>query len=225
MSTTRDRTRRDRALYVEIRIRAPLDTVWRLTQDPDLHARWDARFSSITPVRVRNDGAQEFRYERSLGPATIRGTGVSLGERRGSSGGRTSALVFDADDAWSPLARGRGYWRYVPTDDGVRFVTGYDYAPGWGWLGRVADPLVTRRFVWWLTAHSFDRLRLWAESGVEPERTTFWRGLLPGRRPRARASRCLRRPQGRGGARIGVMGDAPAGLARIGGGSHERDGE
>ncbi|GAA4477787.1 SRPBCC family protein [Microbacterium panaciterrae] len=208
--TSRARSRRDRALYVEITIRAPLETVWELTQDPHRHIRWDARFSAIRPVRTREDGAQEFEYERGLGLHTIRGTGVSLGTRHGREGERTSALVFDSADPLSPLRRGRGYWRYVPTTDGVRFLTGYDYEPGWGPLGRVLDPLLVRPFVWWLTARSFDRLRLWAEAGIAPERTSWWRALRPGPRPRAR--RCLSRPPQRGS---GVMQDAPAALAEI----------
>lgn len=205
--------RRDRALYVEILIDAPLDRVWELTQTPAHHVRWDGRFTSIRPTRLRHDGAQEFDYELDLRLHTIRGTGVSLGERRGRAGERTSALVFDTDDALSPLGRGRGYWRYIPTAHGVRFLTGYDYAPGWGPIGRLLDPILTRRFVWWLTAWSFDRLRLWAEAGVPPEETGWWRSLLPGRRPRARASRCLSRPRRTHGRTI--MQHAPDSLAGL----------
>lgn len=195
---------------MEILIQAPIERVWELTQDPVSHARWDGRFSSIAPTAVRDDGAQEFRYELDLGIHVIRGTGISKGTRTSGTGERTSALVFDTEDRLSPLGRGRGYWRYIPVDSGVRFVTGYDYAPGWGAAGRVLDPLVTRRFVWWLTAWSFDRLRLWAEDGVEPEFTGWWRSLLPWR-PRARARRCLSRPA----SRIDVMADAPQTLAEL----------
>lgn len=209
----RRRAPRDRALYVEILIDAPMERVWELTQDPAHHVRWDARFSAIRPTVVRDDGAQEFRYELDLGIHTIRGTGVSLGERRGAGGERTSALLFDTADRLSPLGKGRGYWRYVPTDDGVRFLTGYDYEPGWGPLGRVLDPVLTRRFIWWLTAWSFDRLRLWAEQGVPPEQTGWWRSLRPGRRPRARARTCRSRPNRTGGRT--VMQHAPEALAEL----------
>ena len=34
-------------IYVEIPIRAPLEELWRLTQTPDLHQRWDLRFTRI----------------------------------------------------------------------------------------------------------------------------------------------------------------------------------
>lgn len=185
--------------------------MWRLTQDPASHARWDARFSDIVPQRTRADGAQDFRYELDLVVHTIRGTGVSLATKESSTGERTSALLFDTDDALSPLGTGRGYWRYVPTADGVRFRTGYDYTPGWGWLGRLVDPVITRRFIWWLTARSFDRLRLWAEEGIVPEDTSGWRSLRRGYRPRAR--NCLSRPLGRTGRTI--MEDAPESLEGI----------
>lgn len=188
-----------------------MERVWELTQNPELHARWDARFSAIHPTRIREDGAQEFRYELDLKVHTIRGTGISLGDREAANGARTSALLFDTEDRLSPLGRGRGYWRYVPDGDGVRFITGYDYAPGWGPLGPIVDPIITRRLVWWITAWSFDRLRLWAEHGIEPERTTWWRGWFSG--VRARARRCRSRPERRGSTTI--MGSAPESLERI----------
>jgi hypothetical protein len=188
-----------------------MDRVWELTQDPRLHPRWDARFTAIVPTAVREDGGQEFRYELDLGLHTIRGTGVSLGERRRGDGRRTSALVFDTDDPLSPLGRGRGYWRYQPIPGGVRFSTGYDYEPGWGLLGRALDPLLTRRLVWWLTAWSFDRLRIWAESGVPPARHPLRRALAPSRSERPRARRCRATPR----HDRGVMADAPQILARI----------
>lgn len=93
----------------------------------------------------------------------------------------------------------------------MRFLTGYDYAPGWGWLGRLFDPLVIRPFVWWLTARSFDRLRMWAEEGIPPEQTSGWRSLRRGYRPRAR--NCLARPPRRSGRTI--MEDAPRSLEEI----------
>lgn len=207
-----DRPRRDRALYVEILISAPIERVWELTQNPELHSRWDGRFSAIYPTEVRDDGAQLFRYERALGVHTIRGTGISFGERRAENGTRTSALVFNTEDWVSPLGAGRGYWRYVPCDGGVRFITGYDYTPGWGVLGRVLDPLCARRFVWWLTAWSFDRLRIWAETDIPPERVRWWRGWVGGTRARARNCRSL--PDGRSRA-AAVMENAPESLQRI----------
>lgn len=199
-------TRRGRALYVETVIRADLETVWRLTQDPEAHPRWDLRFSAIVPTGTGGRGRREFRYERSLPFHRIRGTGVSIGERSKPDGTRTSALAFETADRLSPLRSGRGYWRYEPVGDGVRFVTGYDYVPG---FGRGPDLLI-RPLVLWMTAWSFDRLRIWAETGTPPELwrlpsvLAWWRGDRP------RASRCRTRPP-----RAGAMAAAPATLGEL----------
>lgn len=182
-----------RALYVEAHVRADLDTVWALTQDPAQHARWDLRFSRIRPVEALPDGGYRFEYERRLPGHTIRGTGTSTGERVRPDGIRTSALRFSTHDRLSPLRSGRGYWRYVPTDEGVRFITGYDYAPG---FGRLADR-VLRPLVLWMTAWSFDRLRIWAETGTAPESWPLASALAVWRRDRPRASRCRTRAPGR----------------------------
>lgn len=204
--------RASRALYVEIDIAAPIELVWQLTQDPAQHTRWDARFSRIIPTTLREDGAQQFRYELDALPlVTIRGTGVSAGERFGAAGSRTSALTFESDGWFSPLRSGRGYWRYVPTAEGVRFITGYDYTPGFGAVGRVLDRLIVRRMVWWITAWSFDRLRQWAEAGTVPERIGPLRGWFGG--PRARASACRSAPEGR--TTRPSMREAPELLARL----------
>ncbi|WCD92741.1 SRPBCC family protein [Microbacterium sp. nov. GSS16] len=198
--------RRSQALYVEVLIRADVETVWALTQDPDLHPRWDLRFSRIEPTGSDSAGRSRFRYERALPLHVIRGEGVSLGEKTRDDGIRTSALAFSTDDRLSPLRSGRGYWRYVPTAEGVRFITGYDYQPGWG---RVAD-LVMRPAILWMTAWSFDRLRIWAERGEEPNRwpllsvVWFWHSGRP------RASRCRTVPP-----RDGAMADAPQTLQKV----------
>ncbi|MBM7780565.1 hypothetical protein [Arthrobacter tumbae] len=80
-------------------------------------------------------------------------------------------LKFDTEDALSPIGQGSGYWRYIPTDDGLRFITGYNYQPGVGALGRLLDTPFTRPALGWATALSFDRLRIWAESGLEPQKS------------------------------------------------------
>ena len=54
----------------------------------------------------------------------------------------------------------------MPTINGIRFLTGYDYRP----RSRVAD-LAFRPAIGWATAWSFDRLRLWLETGQSPERS------------------------------------------------------
>ncbi|WP_432545968.1 hypothetical protein [Kineococcus sp. SYSU DK004] len=171
-------------LFVDTLVRCDADTLWQLTQDPAQHSRWDLRFSAIHPAihpEVHPDGApgadgrQRFTYVLSLPHprlplVTVTGTGVSVGERRGADGRGTSALRFSPHGRLSPLGEGSGYWRYEPTARGFRFSTGYDYAPGWGPLGRLLDPVLVRPAVGWATAWSFDRLRLWAQEGVDPAR-------------------------------------------------------
>ena len=195
-----------RPLYVETLIRADLDHVWQLTQDPALHPRWDLRFTSIVPISEDPRGRMRFGYERRIPFHVIRGTGTSLGEKARSDGTRTSALAFDTDDRLSPLRGGRGYWRYVPTAAGIRFITGYDYVPG---FGHAADR-VFRPLILWMTAWSFDRLRIWAETGTPPERWPLWSVLAVWRPERPRARRCRTAPP-LGGA----MADAPQTLAEL----------
>ncbi|MGA7148335.1 MAG: SRPBCC family protein, partial [Microbacterium sp.] len=162
------------AIYVRIGILAPLDRVWELTQDPALHSRWDGRFSEIVPLEDLPGGGVRFAYRLRVPGHTIAGTGTTIGERSRPDGTRTSALRFDTDDPLSPLGAGRGYWRYVPDGDTVVFSTGYDYEPAWG---RLADRVI-RPLVGWLTAWSFDRLRIWAETGVPPERWPLCSALM-----------------------------------------------
>lgn len=102
--------------------------------------RWDVRFSEIVPERDTVDTAVRFTYVRRSPVHDVHGTGVSIGERRRPDGSRTSALRFSTADPLSPIRTGRGYWRYVPTEDGrTRFITGYDHASGWGPLAEEQD--------------------------------------------------------------------------------------
>lgn len=155
-------------IYVETSIRAPMEHVWALSQDPALHARWDLRFSRIVPTGGDDQGLLHFRYEFRLPLHIIRGNGTSLGHRHRSDGQATSVLKFDTADPLSPIGSGSGYWRYVPTEDGLRFITGFNYQPGMGTLGKVLDSHVFRPALGWATAISFDRLRLWAEADLDP---------------------------------------------------------
>lgn len=193
-------------IYVETTIRATLDEVWTATQDPRQHVRWDIRFSRITPTTQTAAGAARFVYERHTPVHTIRGHGVSIGETTRPDGTRTSVLRFTSSDRFSPLRDGRGYWRYEPTADGIRFSTGYDYTPGWGALDVIVRPLVG-----WATAWSFDRLRLWLENGRAPEAWTLLSAAALWRADRPRAGRCRRiRPD-----RRRALDGAPATLAAL----------
>lgn len=157
-----------RRIYVETRIGAPVREVWERTQDVQEHARWDLRFGSIETLDGVPGERQRFRYA-TFG---IAGEGVSAGERRRPDGSATSALRFSCTHPLSVIAEGSGFWRYEPLDGGTRFLTGYDYRARYPWLDPVFRPLMG-----WGTAWSFDRLRLWLEHGVSPERL-FLRAVL-----------------------------------------------
>jgi hypothetical protein len=161
-------------LYIEARIRAGMAELWAATQDPAQHRRWDLRFTHIDYLGCADGGPQRFRYGVRVLGITLSGTGICAGERRRPDGTRTSALRFASQHPLSLLADGSGYWRYVPTVDGIRFLTGYDYRPRWGRLGRIADRLAFRPLMGWATAWSFDRLRLWLERGTPPERLLLY---------------------------------------------------
>lgn len=167
---------RQPGIYVEISVRAPLERVWELTQTPDLHQRWDVRFSEIDYLPKDNDAdVQRFRYETRIGAGLrIRGTGESAGTRRLETGEATSSLRFASGDPKSLIREGSGYWRYIPTPGGVRFLTWYDYDVRFGWAGKLVDRLLFRPLMGWGTAWSFDRLRLWAETGTAPEAALAW---------------------------------------------------
>lgn len=163
-------------LYIEARIRADLDELWSRTQEPSQHQRWDLRFTEIEYLPRAEGEPQRFRYATRVLPfLAVAGTGVSAGERERPDGTRTSALRFSSPHPLSLLAEGSGYWRYIPDGDGVRFLTGYDYRPRWGGFGALADRILFRPLMGWATAWSFDRLRLWLERGITPERArTNW---------------------------------------------------
>jgi hypothetical protein len=152
------------------RIRGPLETVWERTQSPQQHQRWDLRFSQIDYLpRPDPSKPQRFRYATRIGfGLTIAGEGESVGERHAAEASATSALSFWSDDLRSLIRTGSGYWRYVPTPDGLRFLTRYDYEPRFGPAGKLVDRLLFRPLIGWATAWSFDRLRLWVEQGLDP---------------------------------------------------------
>jgi hypothetical protein len=158
-------------LYIEARVRADLEEVWARTQEPALHQRWDLRFTEIDYLPRGEGEPQRFRYATRVLPGlTVAGTGVSAGEKERPDGTRTSALRFASPHPLSLIAEGSGYWRYVPDGAGVRFLTGYDYRPRWGRPGALADRVLFRPLMGWATAWSFDRLRLWLERDISPER-------------------------------------------------------
>jgi len=188
----------DPGIYVEILILGDVDEIWRRTQVPDLHERWDLRFTSIDYLpKWSASEPQRFRYSTRIGfGLRIQGQGESTGTRENATGLRTSALAFWSSDPKSLIEEGSGYWQYVPTISGVRFLTWYDYRTRFGVAGLLIDRILFRRLIGWATAWSFDRLRLWIDRGVAPEITMrmalihavarlgiaftwLWQGLMP----------------------------------------------
>lgn len=157
-------------IYVEILIRGTMEELWEKTQDPDLHERWDLRFSQIEYLpKVNASAPQQFLYATRIGfGLNIQGRGESVGELAPAQGQRTSALKFWSDDWKSLIRQGSGYWKYTPQSGGIQFETGYDYDVRFGLLGEWTDRLLFRPLIGWATAWSFDRLRLWIQDQVEP---------------------------------------------------------
>jgi hypothetical protein len=185
-------------IYVEILIRGDIEDVWRHTQRPELHEPWDLRFTKIQYLpRPSETEPQRFNYTTRIGfGRQISGQGESTGNREETTGRRTSALKFWSANPKSLIEEGSGYWQYIPTENGVRFLTWYDYRTRFGGMGRLLDRVFFRRLLGWATAWSFDRLRLQIDKGLEP-RATFrlsaihacsraaiafiwlWQGLVP----------------------------------------------
>lgn len=158
------------SIYVEIVIRAPMDVLWAHTQTPDLHERWDLRFTRINYLpRNSESEPQRFRYDTRIGFGLgVAGEGESVGERDLPDNSRSSALRFWSADPRSLIRDGSGYWKYIPTTDGIRFLTWYDYRTRFGAIGALFDRFLFQPLLGWATAWSFDRLRLWLEDGVNP---------------------------------------------------------
>src|SRR5437870_4456476 len=161
-------------LTAETLIKSDRETVWRLSQTPLLHARWDLRFTDIEYLpRESAAEPQRFRYATRIGfGLAVKGWGETIGDPERS----TSALRFGSTDAKSIIREGTGSWTYSEQAGTVRFSTVYDYTIRHGWFGRVLD-LLFRPLMIWATRWSFDRLRIWIEDGVQPE-TSFRLWLL-----------------------------------------------
>jgi hypothetical protein len=158
------------SIYVELLVRAPMDALWAHTQTPALHEQWDLRFSRIEYLPLSRDtDPQRFRYTTRIGCGLeVSGEGETVGHRRLGDGSASSALKFASAEPVSLIREGSGYWKYIPTADGVRFLTWYDYRTRFGAVGAVVDRLIFRPLIGWATAWSFDRLRLWLEDRVDP---------------------------------------------------------
>lgn len=157
-------------IYVEILVRAPMDALWDHTQTPALHESWDLRFSRIEYLpKPHETEPQRFRYATRIGfGLEVSGGGETIGQRNLTDGSRSSALKFWSGEPLSIIREGSGYWKYIPSDEGIRFLTWYDYRTRYGLAGALFDRVIFRPLIGWATAWSFDRLRLWLEQRVDP---------------------------------------------------------
>ncbi|WP_240455739.1 hypothetical protein [Virgibacillus sp. Bac332] len=59
---------KNKPIYVEIPIQSDTETIWKFTQTPDLHEKWDLRFSSISYLpKDEVKQQQKFSYKSRIG--------------------------------------------------------------------------------------------------------------------------------------------------------------
>lgn len=163
---------KSRPIYVELDIKAKFDELWTHTQQPELHQKWDLRFSEIEYL-PKEQGAKEqhFVYRTRIGfGLRIAGTGIAAVKEPTADSCIRSTLQFRSEQPISLIRQGGGYWSYAPDSNGgkVKFVTLYNYSTRFGAIGRLFDRIVFRPIFGFATAWSFDRLRIWLEESIEP---------------------------------------------------------
>lgn len=157
-------------LHVRVRLPAPVEQVWNLTQDHRIHPQWDHRFSSIVMLHEDEQGAHlappgtpdpriqtgtVMRYEKNVLGLRIRGFGRYKLHRPVQQ----STFEFWSDAPLSLITRGVGLWRYTALPEGgTEFATSYTYEVRWGMLGRVVDRFLFRPLFQRYTEQSFARL-------------------------------------------------------------------
>jgi hypothetical protein len=165
-----DQGRPSAPIHVRVRLDAPVERVWNLTQDHRLHPGWDHRFSKIVLLHEETDAPHRappgtpdprihtgslMRYEKRLFGLTVRGFGRYKLHRPPHQ----STFEFWSDDPRSLIRRGAGLWRYTALPDGrTEFATSYTYQVRWGTLGRLVDRYMFRPLFQRYTEQSFRRL-------------------------------------------------------------------
>lgn len=168
---------KSKPIYVELEMNTDMEKLWEHTQNPALHQQWDLRFSEITYLpRSDEDSPQRFTYKTRIGfGMTIEGTGVT--KSRIQSAKRISTLSFASEQGLSLISHGSGFWKYQEHEQGITFLTQYNYDTRFGLLGRWFDRLLFRPLFGYATAWSFDALRLWLEKQIAPA-VSMQRALL-----------------------------------------------
>ena len=152
-------------IVVEAVIPAPVETVWERTQEPDLHTRWDIRFSHIAYLPEKDErGFNLMDYRTKIGfGIEIAGIGRYLQ----NSPPKHSTFEFESSDWKSIITTGRGIWQYKPCIEGTYFRTVYDYETRYGRLGKFVDQILFRPVMQLATEWGFETLRLWCAASDE----------------------------------------------------------
>lgn len=59
--------KRPKSIYVRAEMETSMEELWKYTQDPMLHAEWDARFTEISYLERKKDEPQRFLYKTKIG--------------------------------------------------------------------------------------------------------------------------------------------------------------
>lgn len=190
-----NRQPRMRRIVVEAIIRAPVEIVWKRSQDPEFHTAWDIRFNRISYLDATDERGfhlMEYRTNIAFG-IKVKGYGRYLGNAEHSH----SSFEFDSDDWKSIIRNGRGIWLYRSCPEGTLLKTVYDYDVRHGLLGAVLDRLVFRGLLQLATEWGFETLRRWCagdDTATQRRRSRlkfaiFYLGRRFGMRPRAAEAR------------------------------------
>lgn len=153
-------------IIVEAIIPCDVETLWARSQEPELHIRWDIRFSHIKYTEELDEkGFQLMDYRTKIGfGLEIKGIGRYLQ----NTPLKHSTFEFESDDWKSIIKIGRGIWQYKPCAEGTYFRTVYDYETNYGFVGAAVDRVLFRPMMQLATEWSFETLRRWC-NGQEEE--------------------------------------------------------
>ncbi len=203
-----------RRIVVGALIPAPVERVWERTQEPELHTRWDVRFTSIRYLPecdARGFHLMDYRTHLGFG-LEVRGWGRYLA----NTPLVRSTFEFGSDDWRSLILEGRGVWLYERRPEGTFFKTVFDYQTRHGVPGELLDAALFRPVMRLGTEWGFETLRQWCagdESALARGRSR-WRFALfllarvLGRQPVPGAARSW---LGSGNERTGASKPSPCG--------------
>lgn len=167
-----------RRIVVEALIPAPVEQVWERTQEPELHTRWDVRFTSIRYLpECDSRGFHLMDYRTHLGfGLEIKGWGRYLA----NTPLVRSTFEFGSDDFRSLILKGRGLWLYERRPEGTFFKTVFDYQTRHAVVGELLDAALFRPVMRLGTEWGFETLRRWCagDEGALARGRSRWRFAL-----------------------------------------------